>query len=237
MVLVVAGHAMGISMYLTCFFMQLFFVLSGYVYRQGKSYKQNMKRKTERLLVPYFLGSIVLLGIYKVLGRTTKEMLFSGIGILYSRYCFYNMDIAAEKNNIFFLDIANGAMWYLTSLFTAGAVYYAVIDVCIRSKKKCAGYIICFLAVSVCLAKLPILLPWSIDIAFAGAVLMIAGTLLGQNCSIEKWKKKWIFCIVVLFFVLAKVNPGINISVRSYGNYGAWSVLLFILVGDRKSVV
>ena len=42
MVLVVAGHAMGISMYLTCFFMQLFFVLSGYVYRQGKSYKQNM---------------------------------------------------------------------------------------------------------------------------------------------------------------------------------------------------
>ena len=35
MVLVVAGHAMGISMYLTCFFMQLFFVLSGYVYRQG----------------------------------------------------------------------------------------------------------------------------------------------------------------------------------------------------------
>ena len=151
MVLVVAGHAMGISMYLTCFFMQLFFVLSGYVYRQGKSYKQNMKRKTERLLVPYFLGSIVLLGIYKVLGRTTKEMLFSGIGILYSRYCFYNMDIAAEKNNIFFLDIANGAMWYLTSLFTAGAVYYAVIDVCIRSKKKCAGYIICFLAVSVCL--------------------------------------------------------------------------------------
>ena len=56
MVLVVAGHAMGISMYLTCFFMQLFFVLSGYVYRQGKSYKQNMKRKTERLLVPYFLG-------------------------------------------------------------------------------------------------------------------------------------------------------------------------------------
>ena len=129
MVLVVAGHAMGISMYLTCFFMQLFFVLSGYVYRQGKSYKQNMKRKTERLLVPYFLGSIVLLGIYKVLGRTTKEMLFSGIGVLYSRYCFYNMDIAAEKNNIFFLDIANGAMWYLTSLFTAGAVYYAVIDV------------------------------------------------------------------------------------------------------------
>lgn len=60
-----------------------------------------MKRKTERLLVPYFLGSIVLLGIYKVLGRTTKEMLFSGIGVLYSRYCFYNMDIAAEKNNIF----------------------------------------------------------------------------------------------------------------------------------------
>ena len=47
MVLVVAGHAMGISMYLTCFFMQLFFVLSGYVYRQGKSYKQNMKRKKD----------------------------------------------------------------------------------------------------------------------------------------------------------------------------------------------
>ena len=27
MVLVVAGHAMGISMYLTCFFLQLFFII------------------------------------------------------------------------------------------------------------------------------------------------------------------------------------------------------------------
>lgn len=237
MVLVVAGHAMGISMYLTCFFMQLFFVLSGYVYRSGKSYKQNMQRKTERLLIPYFLGSAALLGIYKLLGRTTREMVFSGVGILYSRSCLYNIDTVAEKNNIFFLDIANGAMWYLTSLFTAAIVYYAVIDACIKSKKKCIGYIICFLAVSMCLAKLPILLPWSIDIAFTGAVLMIAGTLLEQNCSIKKWKKEWIFCIAVLFFILAKLNPGINISVRKYGIYGGWSVLLFILVGICGSIL
>ena len=33
------------------------------------------------------------------------------------------------------------------------------------------------------------------------------------------------------------MNPGINISVRSYGNYGAWSVLLFILVGICGSIL
>lgn len=62
MVLVVAGHAMGISMYLTCFFMQLFFVLSGNVYRQGKSYKQNMKRKTERTSGSIFSGKYSAVG-------------------------------------------------------------------------------------------------------------------------------------------------------------------------------
>lgn len=237
MILVVAGHAVGISMYLTCFFMQLFFVLSGYVYKQGKSYKENVKRKAERLLIPYFSGSIALLIIYKILGRTSQETIFSGIGILYSRYCFYNVESITDKENIFFLNIANGATWYLTALFTAGVIYYWVIDACIESKKRCIGCILSFLVVSMCLNKLPVLLPWSVDIAFSGAILMIIGTLLERKCDIRKWKKRWIFLIAVLYFVLATFNPGINISVRKYGAYGNGSIPLFILIGICGSVL
>ena len=67
---------------------------------------------------------------------------------------------------------------------------------------------------------------------------MIAGTLLGQNCSIEKMEEKVDFLYSSFGFLCwLKVNPGINISVRSYGNYGAWSVLLFILVGICGSIL
>ena len=53
----------------------------------------------------------------------------------------------------------------------------------------------------------------------------------------RKMEEKVDFLYSSFVFVLAKVNPGINISVRSYGNYGAWSVLLFILVGICGSIL
>lgn len=237
MLLVVIGHAIGLTMYLTCFFMQLFFVLSGYLYQPGKSYGQNIWKKVERLLVPYFAGSGILLSTFAIVGRTPAETKFSTIGVLYSRCCLYDVNSVPDSKNIFFMDVANGAMWYLTALFSASLIYYLVIDHCLKSNKILWTCVAFLLLVSVALTKLPILLPWSMDIAFMGALLMITGTLLGRTVDIKKWQAGWIITIMIAFLILATLNPGINISVRKYGVHGNWSVLLFALIGISGSIV
>ena len=82
MVLVVAGHAMGISMYLTCFYAVILY-FPGYVYQRGKSYKQNMKRKTERLLVPYFLEVLCCWEYIKYLAAQQRNVVFRYRGIVF----------------------------------------------------------------------------------------------------------------------------------------------------------
>lgn len=88
-------------------------MVSGYIYKEGRSYKENIEHKAKRLLIPYFGYSAVLLAVYVLMGRTLAETKASAFGILYSRYCLY--DTTVVKDNVYLFTVANGAMWYLTA--------------------------------------------------------------------------------------------------------------------------
>lgn len=60
LMLVVISHSCGLNSYLINFYIPLFFVLSGYTYKSGRSYGENVIKKAKRLLVPYFGYSAVL---------------------------------------------------------------------------------------------------------------------------------------------------------------------------------
>lgn len=79
---------------------------------------------------------------------------------------------------------------------------------------------------------LPVLLPWSLDTAFLGTVFMLFGLLIRRiNLENLNQKKLVIYCIVIIYILLAYFNPGINISVREYGKYGVLSIVLTIIIG------
>lgn len=236
LLLVIISHSCGLSSYLINYYIPLFFVVSGYIYKEGRGYQENIIRKAKRLLIPYFGYSAVLLVFYAVTGRTFEETRASAFGVLYSRYCLY--DTTMYQDNVYLFTVANGAMWYLTAFFVTSLVYHLVIDRCLANRKFLGGCLVALTVITMALAELPILLPWSIDIACVGALFMIVGTLLGNG---EFFEKKWNIPLVVgtlvIYMLLSTINPGINMSVREYGKYGALSVPFFILIGITGSVL
>ena len=106
LLLVIISHSCGLSRFLINYYIPLFFVVSGYIYKEGRSYKENIEHKAKRLLIPYFGYSAVLLAVYVLMGRTLAETKASAFGILYSRYCLY--DTTVVKDNVYLFTVANG---------------------------------------------------------------------------------------------------------------------------------
>ena len=73
LLLVIISHSCGLSPYLINYYIQLFFVVSGYLYKPGRSYGENMAHKAKRLLVPYFGYSALLLVFYRAIGRGRRR--------------------------------------------------------------------------------------------------------------------------------------------------------------------
>ena len=120
LLLVIISHSCGLSPYLINYYIPLFFVVSGYLYKPGRSYGENVVHKAKRLLVPYFGYSALLLVFYRAIGRTWQETGRSALGVLYSRYCLF--DTTTHQDNVFLFTVANGAMWYLTAFFVTSLV-------------------------------------------------------------------------------------------------------------------
>ncbi len=236
LLLVIISHSCGLSSYLINYYIPLFFVVSGYIYKEGRSYRENIGRKASRLLLPYFGYSAVLLAFYALLGRNFAETLRSAFGVLYSRYCLY--DTTRSVDNVYLFTVANGAMWYLTAFFVTSLLYHALVDRCLKSVKFLTISLAVLTAVTILLADIPVLLPWSLDLACVGTIFMLAGTFLGRAGYFEKKTSPLSFLLVLAaYIVLSYCNPGINMSVREYGKYQALSVPLFILVGVSGSMI
>lgn len=59
------------------------------------------------------------------------------------------------------------------------------------------------------LAELPILLPWSLDLAFVGTIFMIAGTLLQRADFFDRDWNLWVIIGILVFYLsLSRANPG-----------------------------
>ncbi len=236
LLLVIISHSCGLSSYLINYYIPLFFVVSGYIYKEGRSYRENIGKKASRLLLPYFGYSAALLAFYALLGRTFSETLRSAGGVLYSRYCLY--DTSRSVDNVYLFTVANGAMWYLTAFFVTSLLYHALVDRCLKSRKFFIVSLAVLTAVTMLLADIPVLLPWSLDLACVGTIFMLAGTCLGRAAYFEKKTSPLSFLLVLAaYLLLSFCNPGINMSVREYGKYQAFSVPLFILVGISGSMV
>ena len=67
---------------------------------------------------------------------------------------------------------------------------------------------------------------------------MIAGTLLGRTQFFEKkWNIPLIVAVLAIYILTSCLDPGINMSIREYGIYGALSVPFFIIVGLTGSLL
>lgn len=125
--LIVLGHTMvtsnPIGIFLSSFHVPAFFLLAGYTYKQTKCFGKFVLKKFIRLLIPYFLVSLISIFIFYFFGDYVAEKLMIDIksteimpnilGMLYG-----NGQTGYMKWNL--------PLWFIPALFSALIIYYWV---------------------------------------------------------------------------------------------------------------
>lgn len=215
------------------FFIPLFFVAAGYTYRnKGESFKSFVFDKAKRLLIPYFICNILLVGYFTVSGGFSKPAL---LGIFYSR----SMLMAPGSVwNMGLMNCLNAPTWFLTCIFLAYCIYY-VIDCKFSDAVTRRKAILIAMAVGIILAKFsPVLLPWGLENALFFLGFMEAGRILKEGGLFWLRKNEWIYANFLIGFVIISylnVTGGnvVNVSINQYGR----SMVGYFLVGTAGSLL
>jgi len=215
------------------FFIPLFFVAAGYTYRnKGESFKSFVFDKAKRLLIPYFICNILLVGYFTVSGGFSKPAL---LGIFYSR----SMLMAPGSVwNMGLMNCLNSPTWFLTCIFLAYCIYY-VIDCKFSDAVTRRKAILIAMAVGIILAKFsPVLLPWGLENALFFLGFMEAGRILKEGGLSWLRKNEWIYANFLIGFVIISylnVTGGktVNVSIDQYGR----SMIGYFAVGLSGSLL
>ena len=192
MLCIIAGHMdnQTVARVVFTFHVPIFFILSGYFYREGK-----LKQTIFKLLKPYVFTTLCVLFV-EVLKVAAKMILGSGydgpgiLEIIASRGIAFLYASGSRHDFLSFMLPSNGAIWFLIALAWVEAIF-ALLMWLTRNwgdrKKLCflyAGSIILWL-VGYFTAKVT-WLPFSIQSAFSAMLFMVMGYHLHRQKVMEK---------------------------------------------------
>lgn len=209
--------------------MALFFVGAGYTYKPASTFTEEVKKKSKRLLIPYFVYGILTLLLCSATEMFRGEFFTMGwrfVGLLYSRFTV--LVCGGDEGIPMLGKLGNPALWFLTALY--GSILLTWIYTKSKHKKL---LLITYLAVSAALTFSPVLMPWSLDTVPCFAVLVVWGMRRKYFCS-NFWK--WALALAV-FYTIVRFNNWDQISVRKYGNLGVFSIPFFLILGVLKTEI
>lgn len=212
------------------FYMPLFFVASGYTYRnKGESLMQYAWGKAKRLLIPYAVCNIFLFAFFTWrTGEFSKPAL---LGIFYSR----SMLMTSESSwNMALMPYLNAPTWFLTCIFLCLCLYF-VLDRKFQDEKKRRIAVGCCMAVGILLKYVsPALLPWSLENVLYFSGLLELGRFLKEEGMEWLRKNEWIYAnFFIVFAALSYINGSVNVSISQYGR----SMILYFFVGALGSLL
>lgn len=232
--LVVLNH-MNINIPLVSFFggmlyMPLFFVAAGYTYRnKGESYKEFVKGKAKRLLIPYAVCNLFLFAFFTVLNKKLSKP--GVLGLFYSRAQLMRNGTVWNMNLAQYL---NAPTWFLTCIFVSYCVY-RLIDQKFENTKNRRKAVVCAMVVGVILRTVsPVLLPWSIENALFFLGFLEVGRALKEGGLSWLRKNQWIYAnFLIAYVALCYIQSIINVSISEYGR----SMILYFFTGSLGSIL
>ena len=244
MITIMMSHSCGFPVATRLFiggFVSVFFFLSGYTSKPRGTLGESISRKAKTLLIPYFFYGflcVVLLSIkqWRSGGSVIEYFLHGNLSLLYSRYCTLR---EWGGQNIFLLKEGLVPIWFLPCMFLA----YIWAEIYFHCSRKIWIVFFYLLSAYVCTFS-PVLLPWSFDSSFVGAILIIMGNEARIYLMEGKNKEKvrnliqnfffWISCIIIFALLVTIFGEG-NFSLGNYGRYGIAGLVSFIVVGVLKT--
>ena len=154
------------------FSMPVFFFLSGFTYKSGRSYGVNIRRRAVSLLLPYFIFCAICNLFFPVYGGLVKQISMMSYTYLPTKGALWLAVFKADALNM----LMSTPMWFLAALFTASLIFFALVEWTRKSLKKTVIISVLLVAATVVIELLKKgTLPWFIDLAPYAAALMLLG--------------------------------------------------------------
>lgn len=239
-ILVLYSHSCGFPIFgnaVVAFYMPLFFFVSGYVYKSGRTPIENIKRKLKQLLIPYAGFTLLLYAEHVALGLLKNELTQDSLirpllGALYSRACLY-ADMSGE--NVEFLLLSNGPMWFITAMAASSVFFYVFVDNFLNDSRVRGWIIFALGLLTIAFTYCPYLLPWSLDTAPACVSFMLIGALAGKEAYYNEWEKKKFLPVILIvlslgYCIIMEISNPVNLSLRDYGYDGMHGALRYVVM-------
>lgn len=208
------------------FHIVLFFIISGYVYKEKKEIKTFIKQKFFSLMVPYFIFSILFLIPYFIFGNDVNSAINSegkfNLLLLLKEIIYGTGANGALKQNT--------SLWFLPALFST-EVFYKVLMKKITKLNPYLKFLI-LLLISYLSTKITVIMPWGINTALTLTLFFYLGIVMKKNHTIEKISKnKWYFLVIIILSIscLFLYQYNITVSCVNY-QYGNYVIFLFISI-------
>lgn len=175
-VVMFAHTGVGVK-YVQPYYMPMFFALSGCIFRFLQKNWTASINSAYKMAKQYFRYSLIVgvlyIPLFFIKHNSYDFFIRNIIGIFYARKALFSP--LESENNIIFMELGNGPMWFLPCLTIAWILFIPLYTIWEKSKLLCGILIGIYIVLSDYLTQITIMLPWSIDTAFIAAVFIFLG--------------------------------------------------------------
>ncbi|SHI17823.1 Fucose 4-O-acetylase [Butyrivibrio fibrisolvens DSM 3071] len=239
---VVLAHVLRNGRYFTYFVpaaVPVFFMLSGFTYRNGISFLSFLEKKFRTIVVPYLFAGIISILIFSFLGKFASKTLGEGISTTDILPNIGYMLYGSGKNDHMKW---NNSLWFLPCLFVVMLLVYFIETIVSIAKQNqfhrlILRLILCLLCLTVGLYITRkhgnIALPWHIETALCNVIFVEIGLIIAPRVksidvvSKNSAVKKWAYLIIFSIFAIAFAYFNGETSART-DEYGRSFILYFL---------
>lgn len=241
-IFIVLGHALNRSInsifftkFLYSFHVVLFFIISGYVFKikDNESFRQFVKKKFFRIIIPYFFWETLFLIPYFMLGQSVGDALSVKSSFNFNTQIFniiYGVGAESALRQ-------NSALWFLPALFSMEVIYYFIIKNTKDSKfKQLLWLFISIVTAYISSFLLKIYLPFGINTVLNLGVCFYIGYLLNEKSF---FISKNIFSnikVMIIIFIIGILAVYFNKEIVNCIEYKYGNFTLALLSGICLSI-
>lgn len=220
------------------FIMSLFFFLTGYNYKSGKTFKENVTKRVKQILIPFLIYTFsitIISGIYYVITGeyTILEVLETYANFLLTRNLGSLFGLTYAARSVYTTILVG---WFIQMMLVASILFYAVVDLCLNNVASFLSISIGCIVFTMALTHFEVKLPFYIVEAPTICVIFLFGALFKKYDLFNKSKLLWIIINSVigygLYLILAAMFQGAGLIMGGglTSKYGAWEAPLTILM-------
>ncbi|WP_432225290.1 acyltransferase family protein [Lactiplantibacillus argentoratensis] len=193
MLSMIVGHSLfqytfsGVGRYIYAVHMPLFFILSGYLYRE-KTYEKELKGAAKNLLLPYFATSLVMIAVFFV-AQLKSPWLVQNYPASFDDLLsavFYGIGVGSKVPFPTYV-YPIGALWFLMAMMIALQIFNLIIVLTkgMTNKRFVRLFVISIFAVLGKMTASVWLLPLSFNAALFALVFLYVGYLMREENVLE----------------------------------------------------